>query len=256
MLEYVRERGIVHPREVDRHFAHGKVTNWFGGSSSASTQLLDQMHYRGWLRIAQRVGGTRLYAVRDLPAQDAPSLSPAQRWDRLVDLVVHKYAPLPAVSLGRLLSLLCGGVPQWRSHRAAALSRARKRLAHARIDGADWYWPAEESPRSSRWRLDEEVRLLTPFDPIVWDRARFQRFWHWEYRFEAYTPPSRRKLGYYAMPILWRGEVIGWGNLSAANGALRAAFGYVSGSAPRDPAFDAGLEAELQRLRDFLGGMA
>jgi uncharacterized protein len=47
LLEFVRERGIVHPREVDRHFAHGTVTNYWGGLSSATTHLLDDMHYRG-----------------------------------------------------------------------------------------------------------------------------------------------------------------------------------------------------------------
>ena len=65
MLDFVREHGVVHPRDVDAHFAHGKVTNWFGGSSNASTQLLDGMHYRGLLRIARREGGIRLYAARE-----------------------------------------------------------------------------------------------------------------------------------------------------------------------------------------------
>src|SRR3954464_4981503 len=65
VLEFVRARGVVHPREVDAHFAHGKVTNWFGGSSNASTQLLDGMHYRGLLRIARREGGVRVYAARE-----------------------------------------------------------------------------------------------------------------------------------------------------------------------------------------------
>jgi uncharacterized protein YcaQ len=36
VLDFIRERGVVHPREVDAHFAHGKATNWFGGSSNAS----------------------------------------------------------------------------------------------------------------------------------------------------------------------------------------------------------------------------
>ncbi|MDE2299625.1 MAG: winged helix DNA-binding domain-containing protein, partial [Burkholderiales bacterium] len=54
VLAFVAERGEAHPREVDAHFAHGKVANWFGGSTNASTQLLDGMHYRGLLRIARR----------------------------------------------------------------------------------------------------------------------------------------------------------------------------------------------------------
>ncbi|HXA91889.1 MAG TPA: crosslink repair DNA glycosylase YcaQ family protein, partial [Steroidobacteraceae bacterium] len=65
VLAFVRQRGAVHPREVDTQFKHGKVTNWFGGSSNATTQLLDGMHYRGLLRVVRRDGGTRVYAVRE-----------------------------------------------------------------------------------------------------------------------------------------------------------------------------------------------
>src|SRR5450631_2339026 len=253
MLEFIREHGAVHPRAVDAHFAHGKVTNWFGGSSNATTHLLDDMHYRGMLRIARRESGTRIYAVREPVAESPDDSTASARFDALVDVVTHKYAPLPAASLGQLLSLLCFGAPQWRSERAAALARAKQRSTRVRLDGVDWYWPADESPRSARWRLDDEVRLLTPFDPVVWDRRRFTIFWDWNYRFEAYTPAPKRKLGYYALPLLWHERMIGWGNVAAAGGGLRCSFGYTSGRAPRDAAFRAGLEAELVRMRIFLG---
>ena len=259
VLEFIRARGSVHPREVDAHFAHGKTRNWFGGASNASTQLLDRMHYRGLLRVARREGGTRVYAaarasVLAAADADAADASPnpvliATRMDALVDLVVAKYAPLPAASLGQLLSHLRGGAPQWAGERTAALARARTRLPQATVDGTRWFWPADERPTSARWRIDESVRLLTPFDPAVWDRRRFERFWGWSYRFEAYTPAPKRKLGYYALPLLWRDAVIGWANVQA-DGAAR--FGYVAGDAPRDPAFGAALDAELERLRRFL----
>jgi uncharacterized protein len=258
VLAFIRERGAVHPREVDAHFAHGKVTNWFGGSSNASTQLLDVMHYRGLLRVARREGGTRVYAVRE-PAVPLDAAAPSAaasagtRMDALVDLAVRKYAPLPASTLGQLVRHLRGAAPQWAAHRAAALARAKQRLAHARIDGVDWYWPGAESPSSIRWRTDEHVRLLTPFDPIVWDRRRFEIFWAWAYRFEAYTPASKRKLGYYALPLLWHERVIGWGNVAVVNGGLSCAFGYTDGRAPREAAFRAGLETEIERMRAFLG---
>jgi uncharacterized protein len=168
-------------------------------------------------------------------------------------VIVQKYAPLPSRSLGQLLSHLKSGVPQWASHRAGALKRATCRLARGRVDGIDWYWPTGETPASARWRTDEEVRLLTPFDPVVWDRRRFELFWGWAYRFEAYTPAPKRKLGYYALPLLWREQVIGWGNLSLRAGALESTFGYVKGRPPREAAFRRGLEAELERIRMFLG---
>jgi uncharacterized protein len=253
LLAFIRERGVVHPREVDAHFAHGKAANWFGGSSNASTQLLDAMHYRGMLRVARRVGGTRVYAARAAAPQAAED-SAARRHaaiDELADVAIAKYAPLPAQSLGSLVSRLRYGVPQWAADRAATLARAKQRLKSARLDGVEWYWPAADTPQSARWRIDDAVRLLTPFDPIVWDRRRFEMFWGWAYRFEAYTPAPKRRLGYYALPLLWHGKVIGWGNVAWADGGLRATFGYV-GRTPRERAFRAGLESELERLRAFL----
>ncbi len=267
VLEFVRDCGTAHPRAVDAHFAHGKVTNWFGGTSNATTRLLDEMHYRGLLRVARRDAGTRVYAARGddgsqgreaLPdtaaaaAATAAAATAAARIDALVDVIVRQYAPLPAHSLAQLLRHLRGGAPQWALELAPALKRAKRRLACARVDGIDWYWPAAESPRSVRWRPGETVRLLTPFDPVVWDRRRFEIFWGWPYRFEAYTPAPKRKLGYYALPLLWHQSVIGWGNLTVSGGRLTAAFGYAAGRAPRSTAFRTGLAAELARMHAFL----
>jgi uncharacterized protein len=250
--EFIAERGVVHPREVDAHFAHGKTTNWFGGSSNASTQLLDGMHYRGLLRVAGRASGTRTYAVReDVAPVDKAGI--AMRLDALIDVIVHKYAPLPDASLGQLVGYLGRGVPQWDAARKPALLRARQRLQRARVEGVDWLWPADENAQSRRWKPDDQVRLLTPFDPVAWDRRRFQLFWGWAYRFEAYTPAPKRKLGYYALPLLWRDRVIGWGNLSVADGELRSQLQYVEGQRPDDSRFEAELEAELERMRVFLG---
>ncbi len=263
VLAFIRECGTAHPRAVDAHFAHGKVTNWFGGISNATTRLLDEMHYRGLLRVARRDAGTRVYAAREVgvaPAADAmagaataAAATTAARIDALVDVIALKYAPLPAHSLSQLVSrALRGGAPQWTPQCAAALERAKQRLARARVDGIDWYWPAAQSPHSTRWQPDEAVRLLTPFDPVVWDRRRFEIFWGWPYRFEAYTPAPKRKLGYYALPLLWHESVIGWGNLTMAGGRLSASFGYAAGRAPRSAAYLTGLEAELDRMRAFL----
>jgi len=253
VLAFVLERGVAHPREVDLHFAHGKATNWFGGSSNVSTKLLEEMHYRGWLRVARRDGGTRVYAARNTEASPPDDATADARMDALVDLAVDQYAPLPASCLGHLLYLLSGGTPQWAGRRAAALARAKQRLGHARVGGVAWYWPATEDPASRRWCPDESVRLLTPFDPIVHDRRRFEMFWGWPYRFEAYTPAPKRKLGYYALPLLWHDRVIGWANLAVVDGTLRCSFGYSGGGEPTDAAFRRELEAEVARMRAFLG---
>ncbi|HKS26134.1 MAG TPA: crosslink repair DNA glycosylase YcaQ family protein, partial [Thermoanaerobaculia bacterium] len=125
----------------------------------------------------------------------------------------------------------------------------KQRLAHARIDGVDWFWPADERPEDAD--ASTAARLLAPFDPVVWDRARFEIFWGWGYRFEAYTPESKRKLGYYALPLLWKDRVIGWGNVALRGNELHAKLSFV-GPRPRDRELTRAINEELERLRGSL----
>jgi hypothetical protein len=246
VLAYVRERGAVHPREVDAHFSHGTVVNYWGGQSSATTHLLERMHYKGWLRVARRDTGIRIYAAHrhDAPAQSAAERR--ERLDALVDVLVRKYAPLPASSLSMVLRRLRYGVPQWSHLITTAVMRAKQRLAHATVDGETWYWPPDEALAAAE--PGDVVRFLAPFDPLVWDRRKFEQLWGWGYRFEAYTPAAKRKWGYYALPLLWREHVIGWVNISNMN----VAAGYVAGRAPRDRAFKRAFDEEVERVRTFL----
>ena len=250
LLEFVRERGSVHPREVDDHFSHGTVTNYWGGSSNATTHLLDAMHYEGLLRVERREKGIRIYAAYQREPGPADEAARQARIDTLIDVAVRIYAPFPLTSLRFLVRRLRFAIPQWHGELTSALHRAKERLAHARIDGVDWYWPADEDV--ARCARRDTARLLAPFDPVVWDRDRFELLWGWVYRFEAYTPAPKRVRGYYALPLLWRDRVIGWGNLSVKSGELKSELGYVA-SQPRDRAFKRELEAELERMRAFLG---
>jgi hypothetical protein len=129
------------------------------------------------------------------------------------------------------------------------LDRAKQRLPHEQVDKLDWYWPVgEKIPRNP---VSDTVRLLAPFDPLVHDRARFELLWGWSYRFEAYTPATKRKLGYYAMPMLWRDAIVGWANLSVKGGRLAPDIGFV-GEPIRERTFKQELERELESLTKFL----
>jgi uncharacterized protein len=251
VLAFVRARGSVHPREVDAQFAHGSVENYWGGTSSATTHLLEAMHYRGLLRVARRDNGIRVYAPREPSAAASSIVQRRARLDALIDAIFGTYAPLPALSLSALLARMRYATPQWLPLLAPAIARAKTRLAHAKVDGVSWYWPADEAPHQIA-REHDQVRLLAPFDPVVWDRRRFELFWGWPYRFEAYTPLAKRRFGYYALPLLWRGRALGWANLALREGVLHADFGFIAGRAPRDRVFRRELDAELARVRSFL----
>jgi uncharacterized protein YcaQ len=248
VLAFVRERGRVHPREVDAHFAHGSVTNYWGGSSSATTHLLDHLHYRGLLRVSGRDGGIRQYEAQTHTTDPLSLAERRARLDALLMVLVEKYAPLPSATLSWLANRMRIATPQWEGDVGRSRARLKHRLRHARVDGVDWFFPDEPLDGA----IDERVRLLAPFDPIVWDRRRFDILWGWPYRFEAYTPAAKRQYGYYALPILWRDEILGWANVSRRDGGITVDAGYVQGRAPRSRQYRQELDAELERLRVFL----
>jgi uncharacterized protein YcaQ len=113
-----------------------------------------------------------------------------------------------------------------------------------------WFWPQGEKPVTPR-PVDDRLRFLAPFDPVVWDRRRFQLFWGWEYRLEAYVPAHKRRMGHYAMPMLWGEHVLGWGNLKVVRGRLQHELGF-TGPRPRGSAFRLALDEALQQMEEFL----
>jgi uncharacterized protein len=250
VLAFVRERGHVYPKDVQAHFDHGRMKRW-GANLSVSNHLLEGLHYRGLLRVARREGGTRVYqAVEHLLTDESPEARLA-RAGQFLDLLVKLYAPIPAPSFSYVCLLLRYGV----SHLAAEVRQLQKqcelRYAHAQVDGRMWLWPRGENPTAERHSVDERVRFLAPFDPVVWDRRRFQFFWGWEYKFEAYVPAHKRRMGHYAMPMLWGERMLGWANLKVVDGRLQHKLGF-AGPRPRGRAFQNALDEALEQMRIFL----
>ena len=251
VLEFVRGRGEARAKDVQAHFDHGRIRRW-GADLNVSSHLLEGLHYGGFLRVERRVGGARIYRAVDWPASDESAEGRLERAERLMDLVVRLYAPLPAGSLGYLGRLLRAGVPHLEEELRVVQTLAEARYAHGLVDGVTWFWPRGENPAAGRHLVDDGmVRFLAPFDPVVWDRRRFRLFWGWEYKLEAYLPAHRRRMGHYAMPLLWGERVVGWANLKVVEGELRCELGFV-GARPRGRAFRLALEEELERMREFL----
>ena len=210
------------------------------------------MHYKGMLRVARRDNGIRIYAVQqhgagpDRRGRAARASRRARRYRGR-----RLYAPVPAASLSYIVSRLRYATPHW---------RARNHGRHSSAPGSGWRTPRSTAttgigpsgPKRLPTTTSTACDLLAPFDPVVWDRRRFEMLWDWAYRFEAYTPAPKRKLGYYALPLLWRDRVIGWANVSVRDGTIVPEVGYVSGRAPRDRGFKPALERELDAMRTFL----
>jgi uncharacterized protein YcaQ len=246
VLAHVARQGETHPRDLAVLGRHTTVNGW-GSDSAATTRVLEALHFRGKLHVARRANGIKVYALAG--AADPPQ-SPAGRAREILWLLLDLYAPLPESSLRELARMVDeSSLSPAQRTRALAAFATRDDVARLDVDGVTWLMPAGEA-----WEEpgDARVRFLAPFDPVVWDRRRFERFWNWEYRLEAYTPPARRKFGYYALPMLWRDDVIGWVNAQVREGVLVIEPGYVL-ARPATAAFRRELAAESERLRVFVG---
>ena len=242
MLDFVREHGVVHPREVDAHFAHGKVTNWFGGSSNA----IDAAARRHALpRPAARRAAARAASAstprasrtraRRGPGGDAGRAGRRDR--RQVRAAAGARHCRSSSCTWRARAAVARRAQGGAGAREGAAAARRGRRPHLVLAGRRG--PAFAPPRARA----TTVRLLAPFDPVVWDRRRFEIFWGWAYRFEAYTPApqARARLLRAAAAVARRGHRLGQ-PVGGRAGGSSPSFGYTAGSAPKAPAFRRALD--------------
>jgi uncharacterized protein YcaQ len=253
VLETVARLGEAHPRVLEAHLGKRRVVNAWGGYSKATTHALEWLHWRGLLRISRRENGIRVYCPAASP-EAAPA--PSDRLRALIMVYARIFAPSPEKSLQSVIARHreLGSTRQMLIEMIRA-GELRKDI----VNGVVYLSPADDATVDDVVR---QVRFVAPFDPVVWDRARFEHLWGWPYRFEAYTPVKKRVRGYYAMPMLWGEQFIGWANVgatatsgSAGPSGLDVSFGYVN-TRPRGPEFRRELDAEMARLVDFLARTA
>lgn len=246
-LELIERCGPMHPRELEAHVGGERVRNYWGGFSRTAKLAMESLHERGALRVARREKGVRIYETTDRFEQ---TLSNEERFK---EIVVATLKAMGAMTRKFLLSELShfGNLVE----SVGARRRCLQELIDAgrvRVDLVDSVEYVSLDEGTVGRRKSYGVRILAPFDPIVRDRNRFEHLWNWTYRFEAYTPKAKRKLGYYAMPVLWRERIVGWANAAVEGGRLTVNYGYTAGR-PDGREYREAAELEVVLLAKFLG---
>jgi uncharacterized protein YcaQ len=246
-LELIARHGPMHPKELEAHVGGERTRNCWGGFSRTAKMAMESLHDRGALRVARRDKGFRIYETADGFEQ---ILSKEERFE---EIIVATLKAMGAMTRKFLLSELShfGNLVESVGARRQCLQGLID-SGRVRVDLVDAVEYVSLDGGGGGRRKSDGVRILAPFDPIVRDRTRFEHLWGWTYRFEAYTPKSKRKLGYYAMPVLWRERIVGWANAAVEAGRLTVNFGYVTGR-PDGGGYREAAELEVVRLARFLG---
>lgn len=255
VLAHIRERGGARASDFER--TDGRASGWWDWKPEK--QALEHLYSTGDLMIARREGFQRVYDLRErvlpdwddahAPSAEAVSRALAVRAVRALGVArarwVHDYFRVPKGGIDALLAGL-----------AAAGDLLRVRVA-------GWDEPAYIHPDNRA--LAEaagagrphpaRTTLLSPFDPVVWDRARARELFGFVYRIETYTPAVQRRYGYFTLPILHDGALVGRldPKLERRAGRLVVRAVHLEPDTAVDDALLAGLAGALRDLARFLG---
>jgi uncharacterized protein len=196
ILTLIAERGPISSDDIEHDGR--SVTAWNSNARLAKI-VLEKLFVHGRVLIAARRAFRRVYDLpeRVLPAailaRPAPGVDETRRWRVLMKL---------------------------RQRRLARLNRQEVALVADRVqpvrvdDGGLVYCLREDVPRLDAAAVgpigrDVPPRLLAPLDPLLYDRILTRRVWDFDYTWEVYTPPAKRVRGYYALPVLAGGALVG-----------------------------------------------
>jgi uncharacterized protein YcaQ len=258
VLAAVRDRGPVTARDLEEEFSDGpRDKKHWGWNWSEARKVLDYLYLVGDVAIAGRTSQFEvLYDIpeRVLPAAvlDAPTPSPQDAVTELVRRAAASHGVATGPCLADYYRLRLQSPPGKPNARVAIEQLVESgELTPVSVQG--WKRPAYLHRDARLPRKVAARTLLSPFDPVVWERARAEALFDFFYRIEIYVPADKRVHGYYVLPFLLGDRIVGRVDLKAdrASGTLLVQGAFAEEHAPPEAAEE--LAAELRRLAGWLG---
>ncbi|RNL63062.1 winged helix-turn-helix domain-containing protein [Nocardioides marmoriginsengisoli] len=249
LLAEIADRGPSTSRDLDDGLPRDKK-HW-GWNWSATRKALDFLYVVGDVAIAGR--NSQFEVLYDLPERVIPHA------------VLDRPVPEPADAHRELIrrAAISHGVgtePDLRDYYRMKPAESQAAVASLVEDGELVPVRIEGGTRPAYLhrdaRLPRRVRaraLLSPFDPLVWERARAEHLFGFRYRIEIYVPAEKREFGYYVLPFLLGERIVARVDLKAdrRSGTLQVKAAYAEEHAPPETAAE--LAEELRSLADWLG---
>ncbi len=218
VLERIRTEGPLSSLDFERE--RGATTDWFGMPTNVVRAVLEAYAVTGVLGLARRDGNRRYYDLleRLLPADVLARKLPLEEQLRYKLLSRYRAHGLLGVGGADVFGGLGYAKPDERLPGYPGRNALREQLI---ADGA--LVPVDvEGVRGKRYVLKDEVALLEsppkapptvaflpPFDPLVWDRVLLGSLFHFDYVWELFIPPAKRRWGWYVLPLLFGDRLVG-----------------------------------------------
>jgi uncharacterized protein YcaQ len=209
VLNHIRTKGEARSSDFER--TDGQKTNWFNWKDEKIA--LEYLFYAGELMVRKRHNFQRIYDLRERVLANIDGrddISMAEAHDQFVLNTIRALGVVKAEWIPDYFRLS-------KTDAKASIKRLEKQGRLTLVDVEGWSGPGYIHPEN-RKQVDAAVKgkiprskttFLSPFDPLVWDRARALDLFYFDYKIEVYTPAHRRKYGYFTLPILYNNALIG-----------------------------------------------